>query len=744
MSRAAIDLKRRLFLEGGAMTLAFALLPGMARAEFNAMGVPTVANPKLPGSLQRTPWLDAWIRIAPDGAVTVCSGKVELGTGVRTALMQVACEQLALAPGAIRFIAGDTDLTPNEGYTAGSHTMADSGTALLHASAQVAALLRGGAARQWRVAPASVALQGGRVVGPAGRSMHYGAAVAGIDLHRAAAEVSELKPPAQFTLIGTAAPRVDIPAKVTGGAAYVQDMRLPGMLHGRVVRPPRHGATLVSADLAAVRRMPGVVAVLRDGNYLAVLADDEWPCIQAMLALAAAARWQGGQPLPGPQEIHNYLQDLPAQDIVIAQRGARPRAGLRTVTARHTRQYLLHGSIGPSCAVAQLKDGRMTVWTHTQGVYPLRAALAEMLGMQVEAVRCIHTEGSGCYGQNGADDVAADAALMARAAAGRPVRVQYMRDQESLWEPCSPAMVSTVTAALDEAGRVEHWQYEVWSGSHNERPGNAGKLLPAQLLAQPFVPSPSLPMPMPEGGGDRNALPLYDIPNQRVVNHFLPVTPLRTSAMRSLGAHLNVTAIESTFDQLAALARVDPVEFRLRHLQPQPRAQAVIRAAAQGFGWANRPRARAGHGTGFGFGQYKNSMAMVAIAIEIFYDRDKNEVQILRVAAAADCGQVVNPDGVRNQLEGGIIQSASWTLHEALHYGAQGVQSFDWATYPIMRFSAVPRRIDIALLDQPGEKFLGVAEAAQGPMAAALVNAMASATGTRLHDLPLLRGAAAT
>jgi CO/xanthine dehydrogenase Mo-binding subunit len=281
----------------------------------------------------------------------------------------------------------------------------------------------------------------------------------------------------------------------------------------------------------------------------------------------------------------------------------------------------------------------------------------------------------------------------------------------------------------------------VWSGSHNERPGNAGKLLPAQLLARPFVPSPSLPMPMPEGGGDRNALPLYEIPNQHVVNHFLPVTPLRTSAMRSLGAHLNITSIESTIDQLAALARIDPVEFRLRHLATQPRAQAVIRAAAGRFGWESRPRTRAGHGSGFGFARYKNSMAMVAIAIEIFHDRDKGEVHILRVAAAADCGQVVNPDGVRNQLEGAIIQSASWTLHEALRYGPAGVQSFDWATYPIMRFPAVPRAIDIVLLDQPGEKFLGVAEAAQGPMAAALVNAMAEATGERLHDLPLLRAA---
>jgi CO/xanthine dehydrogenase Mo-binding subunit len=733
-----IDAGRRAFLEGGALVVAFSLFPALARAEFNGMGVPPVANPRLAGSLQRTPMLDAWIRIAADGRVTVCSGKVELGTGVRTALMQVACEQLALPLAAIRFIAGDTGLTPNEGFTAGSHTMADSGTALLHASAQVATLLREGAARRWGAVPAQVQLRDGRVTGPGGRSMHYGEAVAGIDLHRAASEVSDLKPPATYTVIGKPVPRVDIPAKVTGGQAYVQDLRLPGMLHARVVRPPRPGAKLATVDVAAARKMKGVQAVVRNGDYLAVIAVEEWHAVQAMQALAASSTWTGGTVLPEPRAIHDYLQRLPSQDETILQRGGPLRPGLRTVRNRYTKQYVLHGSIGPSCAVAHLEGGRMTVWTHTQGVFPLRQALAEMLSMRPDAVRCIHTEGSGCYGQNGADDVAADAALLAREVPGRPVRVQLMRDQEHQWEPFAPAMVSTVAAALDAENRIDYWQYEVWSGSHNERPGNAGKLLPAQLLSRPFVPSPSLPMPQPEGGGDRNALPLYEVPNIRVVNHFLPVTPLRTSAMRSLGAHINILAIESTMDQLAALARVDPVQFRLGHLAGQPRAQAVIRGAARRFDWSPGRTSRPGHGTGFGFGQYKNTMAFVAIAVELFFDQDRNEVHVLRVAAAADCGQVVNPDGVRNQLEGGIIQSTSWTLLEALRYDGDGVKSFDWATYPILRFPGVPRRIDIDLLDRPGQPFLGVAEAAQGPMAAALANALAQATGKRTFQLPLV------
>jgi CO/xanthine dehydrogenase Mo-binding subunit len=739
---SGIDHGRRAFLEGGALVLAFALLPRAARAEFNAMGVPPVANPKLAGSLQRTPELDAWIRVAPDGRVTVCSGKVELGTGVRTALVQIALEQLELEPHAVDFLGGDTARTPNEGFTAGSHTIADSGTALLHASAQVAALLRQGAAAQWRLAADEVVLRAGRaVVFADGRSMHYGEALRGLDaagLHRAAADTSPLRPPAKYHMIGASVPRLDIPAKVTGGAAYVQDMRLPGMLHARVVRPPRPGARLVRVDLDAVRRLPGVRHVVRDGDYLAVLAGDEWRAVQAMNALALAAQWDGGTPLPRPEAIHATLQRLPGQDIVILDRGRldAPASG-PAVSGRYTKQYVMHGSIGPSCAVARLQDGVLTVWTHTQGVYPLRAALAELVGMPLDKVRCIHAEGSGCYGQNGADDVAADAALLARAVPGVPVRVQLMRDQENLWEPFAPAMVSTVRAALDGAGRIARWEYDLWSGSHNERPGNAGKLVPAWLLAQPILPSPSLPMPQPEGGGDRNALPLYAIPNARVVNHFLPVTPLRSSAMRSLGAHLNIVAIESTLDGLAHLAGADPVRFRLDHLPDQPRARAVIERAAARFGWGKGPAAP-GHGYGFGFAQYKNLMGYVAIALELAVDRDLNTVRIVRVACAADCGQVVNPDGVRNQLEGGIIQSASWTLHEQLRYGPGGIASIDWSTYPILRFSGVPERIDIDLLDQPGAPFLGVAEAAQGPMAAALANALAAATGQRRRDLPLL------
>ncbi|WP_343729286.1 molybdopterin cofactor-binding domain-containing protein [Duganella sp.] len=735
MSEAVIDLRRRAILNAGALVLGFTLLPRRALAEFNGMGVPPIANKDLAGSLQRTPMLDAWIRIAPDGQVTVFTGKVELGTGVRTALLQVAAEQLDLAPAAINFVTGDTARTPNEGFTAGSHTMADSGTALLNAAAQVRALVVQGAARQFKLDAATLKTGGGMVIAPDGRRMHYGEAVRALDLHRVAQVKSPLKKASDYTVIGQSLPRVDIPAKLTGGAAYVQDMRLPGMVHARVVRPPAPGARLLSADSAGVQRMPGVLKVHVDGNYLAVIAEDEWQAVQAMRTLSASARWQRGPALPAPASIHATLRALPSQDIVIANKSGPAGKPVLTLKRRYTKQYVMHGSIGPSCALALLEQGSMTVWTHTQGVYPLRAALAEMLSMRMEDVRCIHTESAGCYGQNGADDVAADAALLARSMPDRPVRVQLMRDQENQWEPYAPAMSTQLAASLDASGTICDWQYELWSGSHNERPGNAGKLLPAQLLAQPFVPSPSQPMPMPEGGGDRNAIPLYTLPQAKIVNHFLPVTPLRTSAMRSLGAHINLFAIEGMMDELAAAAHTDPVAFRLRHLD-DPRAREVVERAASQFGWSQRKRRR-DHGFGFAFGQYKNIMAYVALAVEIRVERSTGAVHILRVTAAVDCGQGVNPDGIRNQVEGGILQSSSWTLYEKLQFTPDGITSVDWASYPIMRYSNVPEKVEVVLVNRPGAPFLGVAEAAQGPMAGALGNALADATGKRWFDLPL-------
>lgn len=731
---------RRSFLIGGALVVGFAMVPGARRAfadtEVDTLGT-VVLDPNLPGSLRATPFLDAWVRIDKEHGITVYTGKVELGTGVRTALLQIAAERLEVAPGLINFITADTALTPNEGYTAGSHTILDSGTALFNAAAQVRQLLIESAARQWRLEVASLSTRDAVIVAADGRSMPYTEAIAGVDLHRYASVQSPITPPEQFTLIGHSLPRVDIPAKVSGGASYVQDMRLPGMLHVRVIRPPRRGSTLLDIDQAALEALSGVVKLVRNGSYLAVVAKDEWQAVKAMREGYASSRWTEGNALPDENHIHELLTRLPKRHYPVSSKGALNAPSSRVYRARVTKQYLMHGSIGPSCSVAWFKDDLLTVWTHTQGVYPLRAGIAEMLGLPVEKVRCIHVEGSGCYGHNGADDAAADAALVAMALPGKPVRVQWMREQENLWEPYSSAMLTEVEADLDASGKLHNWKYELWSTPHNERIVNAGRLLPAWLLAKPFTPAPSVPIAQPEGDGDRNAVPLYDIPNTQIDMNFVTTMPFRTSAQRSLGAHINVFSIESAVDELAGQAGIDAVQFRLQQLS-DPRAIAVVKSAASAFGWP-RKAAGPGSGIGFAFARYKNVMGYCAIAVQLHVQRQTGEVIIDRVVTAVDCGQIVSPDGLRNQVEGGIVQSASWTLYEKVLYDPAGVRSFDWSGYPIMRFPALPGSVEVHLLDQPGQPFLGAAEIVQGPMAAALGNALANATGKRLLDLPLAR-----
>jgi CO/xanthine dehydrogenase Mo-binding subunit len=378
----------------------------------------------------------------------------------------------------------------------------------------------------------------------------------------------------------------------------------------------------------------------------------------------------------------------------------------------------------------------MTIWTHTQGVYPDRRAICEMLGMSPDKVHCIHVEGSGCYGHNGADDAAADAALIASSMPDRPIRVQWMREQEHGWEPHGPAMVAKARASLDSAGHIIDWDYGVWSNTHSMRPGPAGSLLAAQHMEKAFpVPDPE-PIPQPEGGGDRNAIPLYVLPNARVTHHFLRQMPVRISALRSLGAHMNVFAIESFMDELAVAGGMDPVVFRLAHLDDS-RARDVITAAADEFHWSARATPAGGHGYGFGFARYKNLAAYCAVVMQVHVDRDTGRIRVLRVAAAVDTGQVINPDGVRNQIEGGIVQSLSWAMFEGVTFDSTRITSIDWSTYPILRFGSVPESLTVRIIDRPGAAFLGCGEAAQGPASAALANAVANATGKRLRDLPL-------
>lgn len=736
MTPPAIPASRRAVLRGmGALIVSFSL--ARRAAAQTETGTAEGDTGVLPGDLHLAPFLDAWIRIGADGNATIFTGKGELGQGIMTALLQLAAEELKLPMARLKLVTADTSLTANEGYTAASHSVQDSGTAIRNAAAQVREILIDQAAARLRLDPALLHATDGVVHGPNGAALSYGALVQDELLHVQAQPRSKLTDPRDFTIMDRPVPRVDIPAKLTGGAAYVQDMRLPGMLHGRIIRPPSYGAQLLEVDTSVAAAMPGVVKIIRNGSFLGVVAQREFQAIKAMRVLAEAARWQETAQLPDELHLPEALRALASQDTTILDRQATvPALPVASVTAQYSRPYIAHGSIGPSCAVAWAQGDQLTIWTHTQGVFMLRGAIAEMLGRPPESVRCIHAQGAGCYGHNGADDVAADAALLAMALPGSPIRVQWMREQEHAWEPYGPAMLATVRASLSATGYIADWQYEVWSNSHMMRPGRAGTLLAAREIDPPFPPPVAVMLAQPEGGGDRNGIPLYTLPSGKIISHFLPQMPVRVSSMRSLGAQLNIFAIESTMDELAQHANEDPVNFRLKHLQDE-RARDVITLAAAKFGWATRPQAANGVGCGFGFAQYKNLEAYCAVAMEVEIDPESGRIAIRRVVAAVDTGQVVNPDGVRNQVEGAILLCASWMRFEAVTFDTTRITSVDWASYPIMRYGDVPGSIDVHIIDRPGYPFLGCGETGQAPAGAALANAVADAAGRRIYDMPL-------
>jgi nicotinate dehydrogenase subunit B len=729
-------LTRRGLIGGtGALVVSFSI----SRASAQTPASPPSEQPEgLPGSLDDEPFLDSWIRIGGDNSLTVFTGKAELGQGMRTALIQVAAEELDVEPAQIRLITADTGASPNEGFTAGSQSMQNSGTAIRNAAAQVRILLLGEAARQLGAPVENLRTDNRAVTAENARSVTYGELAASLDLHVEAQPQSTFKQPGEFRFMGKSMPRVDIPDKVTGEVAYVQDLRPEGMLHARVVRPPSYGARLAEMDASAIEALPGVVSVVRDGNFLAVVAEKEFQAITAMRALASAARWDETAALPDMARLPEALQALEREVGTVAKTGVDPTFDGKVFEATFTRPYHIHGSIGPSCAIAHMQDdGSLVVWSHTQGVFPDRAAISEMLGMPPDKVRVIHVEGSGCYGHNGADDAAADAALIATKLPGRPVRVQWMREQEHAWEPYGPGMVTKVRASLDESGTITDWAYDLWSNTHSTRPGGAGSLLAGQHKSNPFPQPPATMRITPSGNGDRNAIPLYTIANTNILWHFLPDMPLRVSALRGLGAYANVFSVESTMDELALLAGVDPVEFRLRHME-DPRARKVMETTAERFGWSTNPLPP-NRGRGFAFARYKNLAAYLAVAVETEIAPETGRIRVSRAVSAIDSGEIINPDGIRNQTEGGILQSISWTLYEAVTFDRQRITSSDWSSYPVLRFASVPDTVEVHIIDRPGDPFLGTGEAAQGPTSAAVANAVRHATGQRFYDLPLSR-----
>jgi len=704
----------------------------------------------LPAVLADNPRLDRWLNFATPGKVELATGRVELGQGVLTAMTQIAAEELDVAIERIVIHSGDTDRTPNEGYTAGSQSMQAGGIALREACAQVRALFVEAAARRLGCKAAELAVRDGRVMrNGAATPWDYWSLAPSVSLAREATGTATRKPAAEYRVVGRSTARMDLPAKVFGEAAFVHDMAVDGMAHARVVRQPNRGAVLDAIDEAAVRRAArGPISFVRDGNFLAIVGDDETAVEAAVAAAADQARWIGVERQSALQQEATWLLQRPSVDRVIGPPVPDAVRGAQSHEATYTRGHLAHASIAPSCALALYRDDHLTVWTHCQGVFPLRAALARMLKLDPSAISVRHVQGPGCYGHNGADDAAADAAAIAVRMPGRPIRVRWRRQEEFAFEPVSPAMVVKVRATLDAAGYPADWTTEIWSGTHQGRPGGGATLLAAEALPNPPPVPPPNDVPDAAGGGaTRNAEPLYDFPKKRIIHHLVPETPRRISALRSLGAMPNIFALESFIDELAARAHQDPVDFRLARLS-DPRARRVIERAAAMANWgkpesrADRGqanRAQSNRGMGIGFSQYKNRAAYAAVIVELEVEES---IRLLRAWCAADAGLVVNPDAVINQLEGGIIQSASWVLKEQVRFDHASGGPVDWETYPVLRFSEVPE-IEIELVDGDRESKsdlpLGVGEATAGPTAAAIGNAASRALGIRLRDLPLTR-----
>ena len=695
----------------------------------------TAAAPrKLPGSLETNRRLDRWLTFNADGTVTVRPGKVEIGQGILTALVQIVAEELDVRASRIRLVPAATTLSPDEGVTSGSRSIQESGIALRFAAAEARELLYSRAAEKLGASVEQLSVDDGVISSRAGGSVSYWELADESLLDRESSGDAQPKTAAEYTLVGRPLQRIDIPAKVVGMPVYVHDLERPGMVHARLVRAPGPGMRLVTDDFQEVQSLEGVVAVVRNGNFLAVVAEREEQAIRASRRLARIARWEGGGELPGTDP--RYLLDCPSEEERVGEKGDTAYAVERTLSAEYSRPHIAHASLGPSCAVAEFRDGIYTIWTHSQGIFPLRGELATVLGVEQSRIEIAHMEGAGCYGHNGADDVACDAALIARAVPERPIRVQWMREDEFAWEPYGSAMVVRMEAGLDAEGKVVRWTHDLWSHGHSTRPGGRGgvNLLSAWHLEPPLPAARPGNPPLPAGGSHRNALPLYDFPNLRVMNHLVRAAPLRTSALRSLGAHVNVFAIESFMDELALAADADPVEFRLRHLA-DPRARAVIEKAAALAGWKSREQGNGERGRGIGFAQYKNLGCYVAVIVQVAV---AETVRVERAWAAADVGQVINSDGVINQVEGGIVQALSWTLKERIDYDREGVTSRNWADYPILTFAEVPE-LEVALIDQPERPPLGAGEGASGPTAGAIGNAIFNALNVRIRDMPFTR-----
>lgn len=741
MSKNFVPSRRDLLKGGGALIVGFSL----AGRSYGALAQGTAKQLALTA-------VDTFLAIDSAGAVTVYSGKVDLGTGVQTALAQIVAEELDVPFGRVKIVEGDTALTPDQGPTFGSLSIQVGGVQIRNAAARAKSALVELAAAHLGVKPYDLTVANGIVSG-GGKQVSYGELIGGKTF---SLTLDHQKPPATkdakaYKIVGTSVPRVDIPDKVTGKFTYVHDFRVPGMLHARVVRPPAIGAKLEAVDDASVGSIAGVVKVVREGSFLGVVAETEWAAIKAAGELKAT--WSSWEGLPEQAKLFEHVRAAKvAKDDVTANVGntaeAMSKDGAKKLSATYDFAIHTHGSIGPSCAVAEFKDGKLTSWSASQATHNLQKQLAKMFGLPLESVRCIYVEGSGCYGRNGHEDAAADAALLAKAV-GRPVRVQWSRADEHGWDPKGPPTLIDLRASLDGSGTVTAWDSEFFMPQQTPN-----------MFVVPLVAATLSGMPADEtiapGNIFQNSNVPYKFANIKTVCHRLETTPFRPSWIRTPGRMQNTFANECFMDELAAAAGADPIEFRLRYLDPSDRRgiEALERVAALAK-WEKRPAPKGGQsgevvtGRGVSYCKYELVRTYIAAVAEVEVRRSTGEIRATRFYVAHDCGQIINPDGIRNQIEGNVIQTLSRTLKEELKFDRSRVTSLDWASYPILTFPEVPD-IVMDLIDRPAEKPWGAGEPSAAVVSAAVSNAVFDATGARLRSVPftpervkaVLRGAA--
>jgi len=683
--------------------------------------------------------IDSWLTISPDNRVTIFVGKVDLGTGARTALTQMAAEELDVSFHQIEMVMGDTATTPDQWLTAGNLTIFQGGTELRRAAASARRALVERAAQRLGTPTSDLIVEDGvvRVKTNPGRAVRYGELV-GDGLKLDVDPKITLKKAPAYKVIGKSIPRVDIPGKVTGEFTYIHDVRLSGMLHARVIRPDDLGAGVASVDDAAARKVGGFVQTVRKGNFLAVVTRNEWAAIKA--ARAVRVTWTAGSGLPDPVTAFDTWRQRPvAKEEVTQTVGDAPaalQASARRVRARYDFAVQTHATIGPSCAVADFKDGKLTVWTSSQATHSMQHELAVVTGLPREAIRLVFVEGAGCYGRNGTEDAAADAALIATLI-GKPVRVQWSRADETARAPKSPPRSMDLEAGLDGQGNVVAWTGDFYIALNHIA---AFKPLDFPLLAatETGIPRPGNWV----GFLFQNSGQPYQFPNIKVNTHHIAETFFRSSHLRSPGRIENSFANESFMDELAAAAQADPAEFRLRYLKDQ-RAIDVLQAVLKLASWQPRPGPNPNAGTGavvkgrgLAYLRYNNAITYVAAVAEVEVNKESGEIRVTRVCASHDCGEMVNPDGVANQVEGGVLQTVSRTLLETVTWDRTAVKSVDWETYPIMRFPQAPK-VEIALIDRPGSVAWGAGEPMACAIPAAVANAVFDATGVRLRSIPL-------